>query len=142
MITLRNVGLRRGAKVLLEQATVTVNPGERVGLIGRNGVGKTTLFALLEGSLHEDAGEFSRPAHWRLAQVAQDMPSGTRTASDFVVEGDDGHHFAALVVSAAFEGLSRVQRHQPVEGRLHPPGSVLVGRLATPTPLEAFQRIH
>ena len=89
MITLRNVGLRRGAKVLLEQATVTVNPGERVGLIGRNGVGKTTLFALLEGSLHEDAGEFSRPAHWRLAQVAQDMPSGTRTASDFVVEGDD-----------------------------------------------------
>lgn len=130
MITLRNVGLRRGAKVLLEQATVTLNPGERVGLVGRNGVGKTTLFALLDGSLHEDSGEFSRPAHWRLAQVAQDMPSSTRSASDFVVEGDsvlvaaqgevaqaeasgDGerlaHAYLALHDAGAHDALARAQ---------------------------------
>ncbi|MER2545197.1 MAG: ATP-binding cassette domain-containing protein, partial [Candidatus Accumulibacter phosphatis] len=60
MITLKSVSLRRGAKALLDQTTVTLNPGERVGLVGRNGAGKTTLFALLDGSLHEDAGEFSR----------------------------------------------------------------------------------
>jgi ATP-binding cassette subfamily F protein 3 len=58
MITLKGVSLRRGARVLLDNTSVTINTGERVGLIGRNGAGKTTLFALLDGSLHEDAGEF------------------------------------------------------------------------------------
>jgi len=88
MITLRSVTLRRGARDLLDKASVTINPGERVGLVGRNGAGKTTLFALLDGSLHEDAGEFSRPAQWRLAQVVQEMPSGACSATDFVIEGD------------------------------------------------------
>ena len=88
MITLNDVTLRRGAKALLDSASVTVNPGERVGLVGRNGAGKTTLFALLDGSLHEDAGEFSRPAQWRLAQVVQEMPSTGQSATDFVIEGD------------------------------------------------------
>ncbi|HMW54475.1 MAG: ATP-binding cassette domain-containing protein [Candidatus Accumulibacter phosphatis] len=88
MITLKSVSLRRGAKILLDQATATLNPGERVGLVGRNGVGKTTLFALFDGSLHEDAGEFSRPATWRLAQVVQEMPSSGLSATDFVIEGD------------------------------------------------------
>ena len=74
MIQLRNVTLRRGPKVLLDGVTVTINPGEKVGLVGRNGAGKSTLFALLNGSLHEDAGDFSRPAQWQLAQVAQHMP--------------------------------------------------------------------
>ena len=59
MITLRNVILRRSAKVLLDGATVTLNPGEKVGLVGRNGAGKSTLFALLNGTLHEDGGDFS-----------------------------------------------------------------------------------
>ena len=88
MITLNDVTLRRGARALLDSASVTVNPGERVGLVGRNGAGKTTLFALLDGSLHEDAGEFSRPAQWRLAQVVQEMPSTGQSATDFVIEGD------------------------------------------------------
>jgi ATP-binding cassette subfamily F protein 3 len=58
MITLKNVTLRRGAKVLLDNASVTLNPGEKVGLVGRNGAGKSSLFALLNGSLHEDAGDY------------------------------------------------------------------------------------
>ena len=53
---------------------VTINPGEHVGLIGRNGAGKSSLFALLNGSLHEDGGDFQVPAHWRMAQVAQAGP--------------------------------------------------------------------
>jgi ATP-binding cassette subfamily F protein 3 len=63
MITLKNVTLRRGTKVLLDAASVTLNPGEKVGLVGRNGAGKSSLFALLDGSLHEDAGDFSVPSH-------------------------------------------------------------------------------
>ena len=88
MIVLKNVSLRRGTKVLLEAASVTLNPGEKVGLIGRNGAGKSSLFALLNGSLHEDSGEFSLPPHWRMAQVAQNMPETDQAAAQFVLDGD------------------------------------------------------
>ena len=88
MITLKNVTLRRGTKVLLDAASVTLNPGEKVGLVGRNGAGKSSLFALLDGSLHEDAGDFSVPAQWRMGQVAQDMPETDMSATEFVIQGD------------------------------------------------------
>jgi ATP-binding cassette subfamily F protein 3 len=88
LITLKNVTLRRGAKVLLDGATVTINPGEKVGLVGRNGAGKSSLFALFNGNLHEDGGEYYIPTQWRMGQVAQDMPETDQSATDFVVEGD------------------------------------------------------
>ena len=88
LITLKHVVLRRGAKLLLDRASVVVAPGERVGLVGRNGVGKSSLFRLLDGTLHEDAGEFSYPKQWRLAQVAQDMPETAESATAFVIGGD------------------------------------------------------
>ena len=88
MITLNNVSLRRGTKLLLDKATITLNPGEKVGLVGRNGAGKSTLFALLNGSLHEDSGDFSIPKIWRMAQVAQNMPETDESATDFVIAGD------------------------------------------------------
>ncbi|NIM41159.1 MAG: ATP-binding cassette domain-containing protein [Hydrogenophaga sp.] len=88
MIVVRDVVLRRGTKVLLDGASLTINPGEKVGLVGRNGAGKSSLFRLLDGSLHEDKGEFSVPAQWRMAQVAQDMPETDQNATRFVVEGD------------------------------------------------------
>jgi ATP-binding cassette subfamily F protein 3 len=88
MIVLRQVTLRRSAKVLLDKVSLTINPGEKVGLVGRNGAGKSTLFALLNGSLHEDAGDFSVPAQWRLGQVAQNMPETEEPATAFVLAGD------------------------------------------------------
>nr|WP_283254267.1 ATP-binding cassette domain-containing protein [Ramlibacter paludis] len=80
--------MRRGAKVLLDRVSVTINPGEKVGLVGRNGAGKSTLFALLNGSLHEDGGDFFVPPQWQLAQVAQNMPETDEPATDFVLGGD------------------------------------------------------
>ena len=88
MITLKNVTLRRSAKVLLDGVTATINPGEKVGLVGRNGAGKSTLFALLNGSLHEDGGDFFMPPQWRMAQVAQNMPETAEPATAFVLDGD------------------------------------------------------
>ena len=88
MITLKNIVLRRGTKVLLDNVSVTLNPGEKVGLVGRNGAGKSTLFALLNGTLHEDGGDFSIPKQWRMAQVAQNMPETDETATAFVLAGD------------------------------------------------------
>ena len=88
MITLKNVILRRSAKVLLDGVNATINPGENVGLVGRNGAGKSSLFALFNGTLHEDGGNFNIPAQWRMAQVAQNMPETDEPATDFVVAGD------------------------------------------------------
>lgn len=88
MISLKNVSLRRGTKVLLNSVSATINPGENVGLVGRNGAGKSSLFALLNGSLHEDGGDFHIPSQWRMAQVAQNMPETDESATDFVVSGD------------------------------------------------------
>ncbi|AYH43677.1 ATP-binding cassette domain-containing protein [Azoarcus sp. DN11] len=101
MITLKDVTLRRGAKVLLDSTSVTLNPGEKVGLVGRNGAGKSSLFGLLNGTLHEDAGDFFVPAAWRMAQVAQDMPETSQSATDFVIEGDTALLAAQQEVAAA-----------------------------------------
>ena len=101
MITLKNITLRRGARVLLDDASCVINPGERVGLVGRNGAGKSTLFALLNGTLHEDRGDFVIPTQWRMAQVAQDMPETEDSATRFVIEGDTRLVEAEAEVAAA-----------------------------------------
>ena len=101
MITLKNLVLRRGAKVLLDGASCTINPGEKVGLVGRNGAGKSSLFGLLNHTLHEDKGDFYVPPQWRMAQVAQDMPETDMPATQFVIEGDVTLLGAREEVSAA-----------------------------------------
>jgi ATP-binding cassette subfamily F protein 3 len=130
MITLRDVTLRRGAKVLLEGTAFTLNPGEKVGLVGRNGAGKSSLFSLLAGRLHADRGDVELPPRWRMSEVAQHMPETEQGATDFVLEGDvplteaqaqlaaaeasgDGHAIAeahvALQDAGAFDARSRAQ---------------------------------
>ncbi|MFM7699042.1 MAG: ABC-F family ATP-binding cassette domain-containing protein [Limnohabitans sp.] len=101
MITLKNISLRRGTKLLLDQACVTLNPGEKVGLVGRNGAGKSSLFALLNRSLHEDSGEFHMPSQWHISQVAQDMPETSQSATQFVIDGDTVLLSARSEVAAA-----------------------------------------
>ncbi len=88
MIQIKNLTLRRGVKVVLKDATVTLNPGEKIGLVGRNGAGKSSLFSLIAGRLQADAGDFDMPAKWRIGEVAQDMPETAQGATDFVLEGD------------------------------------------------------
>jgi ATPase subunit of ABC transporter with duplicated ATPase domains len=88
MITLRDITLRRGTKVVLQGASVVLQPGEKVGLIGRNGAGKSSLFALLTHRLQADAGDVEIPPRWRVGEVAQDMPETDDGATDFVLQGD------------------------------------------------------
>ncbi|WP_028206214.1 ABC-F family ATP-binding cassette domain-containing protein [Paraburkholderia nodosa] len=101
MISVRNLTLRRGVNVVLDRASITFTPGEKIGLVGRNGAGKSSFFGLLNGTLHEDSGEFSIPAAYRMGQVAQDMPETTQNATDFVVEGDTVLLAAQAEVAAA-----------------------------------------
>ena len=88
MIRLQSLTLIRGVKPLLEGADLTLNPGEKVGLIGANGSGKSSLFALLRGELHPDAGDLDFPARWRIAHVAQETPALERSALDYAIDGD------------------------------------------------------
>ncbi|GAA4421474.1 ABC-F family ATP-binding cassette domain-containing protein [Acidovorax lacteus] len=114
MILLKNVTLRRHSKVLLDGVSAVINPGEHVGLVGRNGAGKSSLFALLNGSLHEDSGEFSIPPHWRMAQVSQHMPETEESATAFVLEGDTRLGEAQIRLAqaeATGDGLQMAQAH-------------------------------
>jgi ATP-binding cassette subfamily F protein 3 len=88
MLVLNQVSLRRGVKLVLNQASVTLQPGENVGLVGRNGAGKSSLFSLITKRLQSDAGDVSMPPRWRIGEVAQDMPETDQGATDFVLEGD------------------------------------------------------
>jgi ATP-binding cassette, subfamily F, member 3 len=114
MIQLRQLTLRRGPKVVLDQVNVTINPGEKVALVGRNGAGKSSLFALMQGHLHEDSGTLEWPQHWRLSQVAQDMPETDEPATDFVVAGDTHLMQARAAVAqaeAAGDGLGMAEAY-------------------------------
>jgi len=82
------ITLRRGTKVLLDGADFVVNPGERVGIVGKNGAGKSSLFALLTGTLDVDAGNVTLPPDWRIASVQQELHADDRPAREFVIDGD------------------------------------------------------
>ena len=104
MITLKDVSLRRGTKLVLDAANVTIQPGENVGLVGRNGAGKSSLFALLTNRLQSDAGDFYMPPRWRVGEVAQNMPETDDGATDFVLEGDTRLMEAQALIDAAEAG--------------------------------------
>jgi ATP-binding cassette, subfamily F, member 3 len=88
VIQFRNLTLARGARRLIEDASLQIHPGWRVGLTGANGCGKSSLFALLRGELHADRGDCEIPANWRIASVAQETPALTVPAIDYVLDGD------------------------------------------------------
>ena len=94
MIKLTDVTLMRGRKVLLDHASAQVFPGHKVALIGANGCGKSSLFALLRKELSVDTGECHVPSQWRIVSVAQETPSSDRVAIDYVIDGDK--HLRAL----------------------------------------------
>jgi ATP-binding cassette subfamily F protein 3 len=88
MLVFNDVTLRRGGRVLFAGATFQIHPGQRVGLTGANGTGKSSLFALLRGQLHHDQGDVAIPKQWVIAHVAQETPAVERSAIDYVMDGD------------------------------------------------------
>lgn len=88
MITLSSIQIRRGINLLLDNASAKINPGQKVGLVGKNGCGKSTLFALIKGEIVADAGEFSVPHNWELAWVNQETPAVDVSAIEYAIDGD------------------------------------------------------
>ncbi|AIG00546.1 ATP-binding cassette domain-containing protein [Alteromonas australica] len=118
MIKLTNVSLMRGRKVLLEEASAQVFPGHKVALIGSNGCGKSSLFALLRHELTLDAGDCTIPADWKIVSVAQETPSTDRKAIDYVIDGDKHlrqlQHLLAQAERAE-DGVAIAQAHGQLE---------------------------
>ena len=117
MLVLSQLSLRRGVKLVLDRTTVTVTPGEKVGLVGRNGAGKSSLFSLFAGRLTADAGDFSLPARWRVAEVAQDMPETEDGATDFVLSGDTRlaeANAALLRAEESGDGMAMAEAHHAI----------------------------
>jgi ATP-binding cassette subfamily F protein 3 len=88
MLALTNIALRRGRKTLFESASFQLHAGQRMGLIGANGCGKSSLFAMLLGELEPDEGELALDPKDEIAHVAQESPHGSGSAVDYVMDGD------------------------------------------------------
>ena len=88
MISLTDIELRLGTKLLLSEAQLVIHPGQHVGIIGANGCGKSSLFKLLLGTVSPDAGDLFIPKDWRIAHMAQELASSDSSALEFVLDGD------------------------------------------------------
>ena len=117
MLSLQQVSLRRGVKLVLDRASVVLQPGEKIGLVGRNGAGKSSLFSLLTSRLTADAGEVSMPPRWRIGEVAQEMPETGEPATDFVLQGDTRlmeAQAALAAAEAADDGHAMAEAHHEI----------------------------
>ena len=118
MIEIKNLSLQRGLKVLLDQASLTINPNQRVGLIGKNGTGKSSLFALIKGEISQDGGDILIPKHWKLAAVAQETPALDTAALDYVLQGDtelQTFQTALSEAEAQNDGMKQAEYHAKLE---------------------------
>ncbi len=101
MITLRKLTLQRGIKVLLHQVDLMIYAGMRIGLVGANGCGKSSLFALMLGELHSEGGDLDMQAGLTIAHVAQEVPSTTQAAIEYVTDGDAALRTIEAAIAAA-----------------------------------------
>src|SRR5680860_616238 len=88
MLTISDLSLQRGGAWLLEGVSLTVQPGQRMAIVGANGAGKSSLFQLLLGDLAPEQGHFSLPGGCRIAHMAQEVEATGRSARDFILDGD------------------------------------------------------
>lgn len=101
MISFTNLTLKHGTQVLLENSQATINPGQKVGLVGKNGCGKSSLLSLIRGELASEEGDVTFPQHWAIAWVKQETPNVSASALDYVIEGDAEYmHFMAELAMA------------------------------------------
>lgn len=126
MIRLHNLSLMRGTKPLFDGADLTLNPGEKVGLIGSNGSGKSTLFAMLRDELHPDQGSLDFPRSWRVAHVAQETPALDRAAVEYAIDGDITLRALETELAAADSGGADGQRIGELHAQLADAGAYTV----------------
>ncbi|MEQ1636028.1 MAG: ATP-binding cassette domain-containing protein [Methylococcales bacterium] len=118
MLNFKNISLRRGVRVLFSEATFIIHKGQKVGVTGANGAGKSSLFAMVRGQLHADEGDFSMPPNLEIAHVAQETPAVTSSALDYVLDGDQElRRLQAQLLQAehANDGLKQAELHAALD---------------------------
>jgi ATP-binding cassette subfamily F protein 3 len=118
MLVFSSLSLRRGSKPLFTDASFTISPGQKVGITGANGVGKSSLFSLILGELAADSGDFTLPAGWTIAHVAQHTPSGNMAALDYVLQGDREYIELVRAIQLATDnddGMKQAELHAQME---------------------------
>lgn len=88
MLNFKNIALRRGTRVLFANTSFTLHKGQKIGITGANGVGKSSFFALIRGDLHPDEGDFTMPPNLAVAHVAQETHAVEQAAIEYVIDGD------------------------------------------------------
>ena len=101
MLKITDLSLRRGSRLLLENVNLDVFPGQRIGLTGANGSGKSSLFAVIAGRLEADQGDVTLPRQSLIREVLQETVNSTRSAIDYVIDGDDSYRSLAEKISDA-----------------------------------------
>ena len=132
MISFRNFALRRGERLLLSDVDLALHAGYRVGVVGRNGAGKSSLFAALMGDVEPDRGDIDLPGKARIASVAQETPHLPDPAIDFVLSGDAAVHAAIQAEANAFaaeDWEAVAEAHQRLEEVNGYDGTARAGRL-------------
>ena len=118
MLKFNNSALRRGVRLLFEQTSLTIHRGNKVGVSGANGVGKSSLFALIRGELTLDEGEFDKPGDLVIAYVAQETPASDDSALEYVMAGDQALcqlQRAIEQAEASDDGLQLAELHARLE---------------------------
>ncbi|MCG7551422.1 ATP-binding cassette domain-containing protein [Pseudoalteromonas sp. Of7M-16] len=118
MIQLSDIELLRGGKTLLKNASATLFAQHKVGLVGANGCGKSSLFALLKSQLHADAGDFQIPKDWSIASVKQETPALSISAMEYVLQGHQQYYelrAALQQAEAQGDGEKQAKIHQQME---------------------------
>ena len=111
MLALTNIALRRGRKVLIEKASLQVHAGQRMGVIGANGCGKSSLFSMLLGELEPDDGELALDSTDVIAHVAQESPHGGGAAVDYVMDGDQELREVQSLIAAGEADATKPDLH-------------------------------
>src|SRR5262245_10739658 len=114
MLQIENLSVRVAGRLLLDDATVRVPPGSRVGLVGRNGTGKTTLFNVITGDLGAESGTFRVHPRAKVGRLLQEAPSGPESLIEVVLKADGERH--ALLEEA--EDASDPHRIAEIQTRL------------------------
>jgi len=134
MIKLSNMSLRRGALLLFDEADVSIFPGQKVGLTGANGTGKSSLFALFRGQLQPDSGSCELPKDWQMAHVKQETPALDCSALDYVLDGDEPYR----QIEQALNDATESEQHEQL-GELYAQMEHIGGYSA---PARAAQMLH
>jgi ATP-binding cassette subfamily F protein 3 len=88
MLSINDISIRIAGRLLIDQSSVQVVPGARVGFVGRNGVGKSTLFSAIRGELPTETGSINIPPRWRVGSLAQEAPDGPESLVEIVLRAD------------------------------------------------------